>query len=217
MATISDYGTLKSELQVWLARTDSVLGNRVPVFVEAAEARLYNGAGEVGEDLYSPALRSSVMETTGSIALTNGVGTMPTNALAIRKIYRDGDHVGITYKPPEQLAVYASNNISGHGVYYTIDAGQIIVTPAASDTLLLSYYQSFPAITTTNTTGPLLSAHGGLYLAACLFEACTFMQEGALAGAHLTRLRSMIAGANRVTAELRSSGPLRIRMRNPIP
>ena len=90
MATITDYGSLKSEIQVWLARTDSVLGNRVPVFVEAAEARLYNGAGEVGEDLYSPPLRSSVMETTGTVTMTDGIGTMPTDALAIRKIYRDG-------------------------------------------------------------------------------------------------------------------------------
>lgn len=218
MATITDYGTLKSEVQTWAVRPYTTFGNRVPMFVEAAEARLYNGAGELGEELYSPPLRSSVMETTATVSLTDGVGTMPTNALAIRKIYRDGDRVGITYQPPEQFAVFSANNLTAaDGIYYTIEDGVLKVAPPSSDDIMLSYYQSFDAVTPTNTTSPLLSTHGGIYLAACLFEAFTFLQEGQLAGAHLARLRSMIAGANRTTAALRTAGPLRVRLRNPIP
>lgn len=218
MATIIDYGTLKAEIQTWAVRPDTVFGNRVPVFVEAAEARLYNGAGEPGEELYSAPLRTSVMETTATVALTDGVGTMPTNALAVRKIYRDGDRVGITYQPPEQFAVFSANNLTAaDGIYYTIEDGSLKLSPPSTVDVFLSYYQSFDPITPTNTTGPLIETHGGIYLAACLFEAFTFLQEGQLAGAHLTRLRSMVAGANRTTAALRTAGPLRIRMRNPIP
>lgn len=218
MATITDYGTLKAEIQVWAVRPDTTFGNRVPGFVEAAETRLYYGAGEPGEDLYSPPLRSSVMETTGTVTLTRGVGTMPANALHVRKIYRDGDRVGLTYKPPEQFAVFAANNTAAaDGIYYTIEDGELKVSPTSSDDVLLSYYQSFDPITTTNTTGPLLAAHGSIYLAACLFEAFTFLQEGQLAGAHLARMRSLIAGANKTATALRTSGPLRVKMRNPIP
>ena len=43
MATITDYGSLKSAIQTWTARTDSVMGNQVPLFVEMAEQRLARG------------------------------------------------------------------------------------------------------------------------------------------------------------------------------
>ena len=218
MAVITDYGTLKSEIQTWTARPDSVLGNRVPLFVESAEARLYNGAGEPDSELYTPPLRSSTMETTGTVALTSGVGTLPTEALEVRRLYRDGDLRGITFQPPERFHVFAANNTAASdAIYYTVEAGQITVSPSMTDDLLLSYYRSFDAIGPLNATGPLIIAHGGLYLAACLFEAFTFMQEGELAGAHLARLRSLIAGANRTAAVMRTPGALRIRMRNNIP
>jgi len=218
MAVITDYGTLKSEIQTWTARPDTTFGNRVPLFVEAAEARLYHGGGEVGSELYTAPLRSSAMEVTGTITLTDGVGTLPAEALEVRRIFRDGDLRGLVFQPPERFRIFEANNpAAGDSIYYTIEAGQITVAPVLSGNLLVSYYRSYDPITTVNTTGPLLTAHGGLYLAACLFEAFTFLQEGELAGAHLARLRSLIAGANRTATAMRNPGPLRIRVRNNIP
>ena len=51
MATITDYGSLKTAIQTWTARTDSVMGNQVPLSVEMAEQRLYEGSGETGDDI----------------------------------------------------------------------------------------------------------------------------------------------------------------------
>lgn len=218
MATITDYGSLKTAIQTWTARTDSVMGNQVPVFVEMAEARLYNGAGEKGDDLYTPPLRSQAMEATATVTLTSGVGTMPTTALAVRSVYQDGDLEGLTYITPERFAVFAANNTAGGGgIFYTVEDGQIKITPTDSTDILVSYYQQFDAITPTNTTGALLTAHPTLYLTACLFEAFSFMQDPALALGHIARLRTMLAGANRTAAAVRAPAALRIRVRNHIP
>jgi hypothetical protein len=70
-----------------------------------------------------------------------------------------------------------------------------------------------PDITSSNKTGPLILEHGTVYLAATLFEVFTFLQSGELAGAHLARLKGVIAGVNRTAESMRHVGPLRIRPR----
>lgn len=218
MATITDYGSLKTAIQTWTARTDSVMGNQVPLFVEMAEQRLYDGSGKPGDELYTPPLRSQTMETTGTITLTDGVGSMPANTLAVRRIYQDGDLDGLTYITPERWSVFsAANTAGGGGIYYTVDDGVIKVTPTDSTDLMISYYQSFDPVTPANPTSALLTAHSTLYLSACLFEAFSFMQDPALAAGHISRLRSQIAGANQTATAMRMPTALRIRVRNHIP
>lgn len=210
---IDSYSTLKNALQTYAARPDSVFGNMVPTFVELAEARIYDGAGEPGDDIYSPPLRSSAMEVTGTVTMTSGVGAVPTTALEVRKLYVEDQLSGITFQTPERFHELNENASAGTPVYYTVEAGEIKTTPAFTGDLLLTYYRRYDAITSSNVTGPLLTAHGVIYLEACLFEAFTFLQEGQLAGAHLLKVRSLIAGANRTAGSLRYPGPLRVRSR----
>lgn len=207
---IDSYATLKSAVQTYTVRPDSVFGNMVPTFVELAEARLYDGAGEPGDDMYSPPLRSSVMEVTGSIAVAAGVGTLPASALEVRKIYAEDNLSGITYQTPERFEELNANASAGRPVYYTVEANQIKITPAVTGNLLLAYASRYPAITTSNTTGPLIIAHGTLYLEAVLFEAFTFLQEGDSAKAHFLKFKSLLQGANRTSASMRYPGPKRV-------
>ena len=218
MAAITDYGTLKSAIQTWIVRTDSITGNQIPLMVELAEQRLYNGAGNPGDEIYSAPLRSQAMEVSDTLTLTDGEADMPADFLEARRVYREGDLVGMTYEPPERFQVFLANNTGAtDGLYYTVEAGVIKVAPPDSTDIGLVYYRSYDPITPTNTTGALLSAHSGLYLSACLFEAFSFMQEPALAGGHLIRLRGQVAAANRTASMQRLPGPKRIRVRNPIP
>lgn len=214
---IADYATLRSAIQSWAARSDSVFSGQIETFIELAEDRLYNGAGQMGDPVYSPPLRSKAMEVSGTIALTAGVGTIPDTALELRKIAVADQETGLEFLPPERFALYAENANGTVPSFYTITGSTITVAPAASVTLETDYWRRYTTISSSNTTGELLSAHGMIYLEACLYEAFAFMQEVDIALAHLNRARGMIEGANRTARTLGRSGPLRIRQRVAMP
>jgi hypothetical protein len=215
---ITDYTTLRASIQAWTARTnDTVFNGQIPTFVELAEDRMYNGAGERGEPMFSAPLRSKYMEVEGTVTVTDGTGSLPDEALEIREISVQDQKTGLEFLPPERFRVFAANNTAGTPVYYTTRGSTIDVAPASSVTLDLTYYRRYDTITASNSTGPLIAAHGLIYLECCLYEAFAFMQADDLALAHLTRARGMIDGANRTAANTRTAGPLRIRQRNPIP
>lgn len=215
--SIVDYDTLKSSIESWAARTDSTFRGQIPTFVAMAEDRLYNGAGKMGESLYSAPLRSATMEVAGTMTTVDGVGTLPVEALELRKLVVAGQLTGVEYMTPERLSLWSSNAVSGTPLYYTTRGRDVIMAPPSSATLNLTYYRQYDAITATNQTGPLIIAHGLIYLEACLYEAFAFMQETELALGHLARARSMIDGANRSATAIRNTGPLRIRQRVPMP
>lgn len=215
--SIADYGTLRSAVLSYAARSDSVFTAMFPTFVALTEARLYDGAGKVGDDVYSPPLRSRAMEVSTTITITNGVGTWPENVLAVRKLFRDGDTEGLSYMPPERLAIELERYPStGFPLYFTTQGSTLAVAPSTDTTLTLDYYGKYPAVTDTNTAGPLIVAHGLIYLELCLFEAFAWMQEVELAVQHLAKGRSMIEGANGRAMTARMPGPMRVRPRRVI-
>ena len=216
MGVIADYASLKSAIQTWAVRPDNTFGNQVPMFVEMAESRLYDGASEPGDPLHSGPLRSSIMETTSTITLTDGVGPMPDDALELRKVWVTDGQFGITYTPPERFAELSAQSSGGAPIQFTVEAGTIKVMPRLTGSLDVTYYKRFPGIGPSNTTGPLLTQHGSIYLTAALVEAFTFLQQAQLAGAHLAKLKSMIAGVNRTSSALLLPGLLRIRSRRVI-
>lgn len=213
---VSDFGSLRSEVQTWVARSDSTFTNRIEQFVALAEDRIYDGGAEFGDPLYSAPLRSRVMETTDIWGLVDGEYALPDQCLDIIKVFPVGAHFGTTGIPPERFSEYDANTTGGDASYHTIEAGVLKLAPRLTGNVKVTFYQRFPAITSTNTTGSLIVAHPNIYLAATLFEAFTFLQEGELAGAHLARLKGLIAGANRSASSLRFTGPLRTRPRTVI-
>jgi hypothetical protein len=63
---IADYTTLRAAVLSYAARSDSAFTAMFPTFVSLTEARIYDGAGRPGEDVYSPPLRSRAMEASTS-------------------------------------------------------------------------------------------------------------------------------------------------------
>lgn len=214
---ITEYTSLVAAIKVWCARSDSVFSAQIPNFVAMAEDRIYDGYGMKGEPTYSPPLRTKAMEAMATVAITDGSGTLPTDILEARKIYRATDEAGLTYIPPERWSTVAAGAGAGVPFYYTIEGGTIKVTPTNSDELSLLYYKRWDDITVGNPSGPIIEDHGMIYLEACLYEAFSFTQAVDLAVAHAARCRSLIMGANKSAAALRYSGPLRVRHRQPIP
>ena len=213
---ITDFASLKAEVQVWAARSDSVFSNRVEQFVAMAEDRLYDGGGTPGEQLYTPPIRSRPMEATATWAMVAGEVALPDGVLDIIRIFPDGGKFGTTALAPERFAEFSANVTGGSATFHTVEAGVLKIAPAYTGDVSVSYFQRFPAITSVAPTGPLLSAHPGIYLSAVLFEAFSFLQDGDLASGHLARLKGLISGANRSALNQRFIGPLKVRPRSVI-
>lgn len=214
--SIADYSSLRSAVLSYAARSDSRFTAQFSNFLQLAEQRMYEGSGDPGDPTYTPALRTRAMEVSTDITITDGVGTWPDDVLEVRKIFRDGDTEGLSYMKPERLAVELERYPSGNPLYYTIEGSEIKIAPGGDETLTVSYYGEYDPITDTNTAGPLIVAHGLIYLELCLFEAFAWMQDQELAMGHLTKGRAMIEGANRRAQAGRTPGQMRSRPRRVI-
>lgn len=215
---ITNYAGLVEALQKWTARSDTTFTNRVPDFVAMAEDRIINGADLPGGALYSPALRSVNIETTGVVSMLDGIGSLPPRYLGARVISRPSDHIGLDYLPIERFLALAASAGGGMPGYYTIQDGLLRVVPSYTGDLDITFYQAPEALSTEAPVNTLIAAHPMLYLEACLFEAYTWMQDEALALGHLAKFRSMVEGHNQTAKARQFSGTaLRIQPRRAIP
>lgn len=216
---IQDYASLVAAIKSYCARNDTTFATRIPDFIEYAEHRLNHGHGESGDGdpLYSPPLRTRVMEAAGIITLTAGAGAIPDDYLAMRKIARPGDRSGLVHLPPERFAIEAMA-LQGGGTpyYYTIENNEVKVLPTIDGELSISFYKKHPAVSVT-VESPLLQEHGLLYLEAALIDAFAWMKEAGVAAGHATKLNGMVKGVNATSASVRNSGVLRAHPRRPIP
>lgn len=202
---IADYTSLSSEVRTWLARNDSTFTARFPVFVSLAESRIYNGAGKPGDPLYSAPVRATIMENNiATVTLTGGIGTLPSDVLQVRKLYRPTDSEGLSYAPPARWEeLNADADPSSNPYYYTIEGSTLKVTPSYDGTLNLLYFQQFPAVGPSNTAGPMIQEYGLLYFKAVMFYACGFLKDTDSAGNWLSEYRAAVDGINRVSSEIR--------------
>ena len=217
---IDDYAGLKEAMQKWAARSDTTFSNQFDTFLSYAEDRIYNGAGKRGDALYSPALRNRTLETTATVAMASGVGALPDRHLATKRLYFDGDRVGLEYLPSERFSVRSAYSQGGDPQFYTIRDGSIYTFPATDEDLEIDYYQRLAPLTSdsASNTNDLLTNHEHVYLAAVLFEAFSFMQSPDKALAHLARLNSAIDGLNGVASATATQGAsMHVRPRFPIP
>ena len=206
---VADYDTLLSTVRIYCARSDSTFSSQLPVFVSLAEQRIYYGHGSNpdGDPLYSPPLRSKIMESSSTITVAGGVGTVPDNALDLRRVTRDGDQTGMQYAAPHVWSLMDSRQVTGQmPYYYTVEGTTIKVTPSYDGNIAIDYYGKLPAIGVTNKTGPMIIEHGMAYLTATMYEAMSFMQEVDLATAWIARFRSLVHGINNSALAVRAPG-----------
>jgi|GEM_PF-1147853 len=219
MALFTDYDGLAQAVKTWAVRQDTTFSNQIPTFVAFMEQRLYAGSGEGPTDpLFCDPLTSPEQETTGTVTVTDGVGTLPTDVVSIRTVSRANDIVGLEFMSPRQWAAKDADLATGDPAFYTIEGTAIKVTPTYTGSISLLYYKRFDALGPENTTNELLTAYPLLYLSGTLFEAFSFMQDADLAVQHFTRYRAHIAGINTSAHGRRfGGGPLKIRTRQGMP
>ena len=216
---IATYNDLAAAIKVWAARSDSVFSNQIETFVGMHEDRMYNGSGSGPSDpLQCDALAAREMETTATVVITAGTGTMPNSISSVRTIRRSGDKVGLDYMTPRQFALFDANATSGNPGYWTVENLNLKITPSYTGNILVNYFASFAAISVNTQSNALLTAYPRLYLTGCLFEAFSFLQDVELAMGHFARYRALVSGINQSANSARfGGGPLKIRTRQAMP
>lgn len=96
----------------------------------------------------SQALRIRAMEITTTLTFTSGVAALPQDYLDARRMTWTADFnvAPIRYRTPEEFWAYRNRDASGYPGTFTVEAGSIYVSPAASGTATLTYYARFPAL-----------------------------------------------------------------------
>lgn len=195
---ITTYNDLTTEVKAYCARSDSTFSARFPTFVAMAEERIYHGAGQPnGDPLFSPPLRTKVLEATATLTTVDGEVTVPDDYNMIRKVVRSSDPTGITYLPPHR---FDTEKVRGGGtlpLYCTVEVDTLKLAPSWDGDLSLYYYKRLDPLTQDAPSNDLLTTHPLVYFNAVMFEAFAFMQDTDLAGGWLAKHNSLIHGLNR--------------------
>lgn len=137
-------------------------------FVTLCEAKLNNN------------LRVWQMETSTSVTLSSGTGSLPSDYLAWRRVNSSDNPVRqLEWLEPNAAEYnYFANTAAGIAEHFTITGSTIRTFPPASgSSLTLLYYQKIPSLL-TNASGNWVTARSpGLYLYGTLLQAAPFLDD----------------------------------------
>lgn len=163
----SNYTELQAEVANWLDRDD--LTAEIASCIQFAEAR------------FNRSLWAAEREETTTLAVTGEETALPSDFSAIRSLYLVGDPL-VIIEPMALHLLRVSHPFGTTGVpcNYAVKGSDTLVlgpAPEESYTMVLDYYQKIPALSDSNTTNWLLTAHPDLYLSAALVEAFLIVKD----------------------------------------
>lgn len=151
---LANYADLVSAVGNWLNRSD--LTSRIPEFIALAEAE------------FNRTLRTVDMEARATATLTGEALALPDDFIGLRSISQDNNFFTLV----DSQALFNAPTTGGVPRLVAISDGQFFFRPApSSGTIKIAYYAKIPALTSTNTTNWLMTAHPDLYLFATLAQA----------------------------------------------
>lgn len=187
---ITNYSELKTAISDWAARS-GLLSDVTPDFVTMTETLFNYG----DEELDFEPLRCRQMEIATDLTVTSGSVALPDDYLeAIRVTAATSPVRELTYAEPGWFKeAYPSGQDSSTPKFYTIEAGAI---KSVADFELL-YYQAIPALSDSNTTNWLLTAHPNAYLFGGLLQYSIYQHDDAKAQRYQRLLRGAVRGLMR--------------------
>lgn len=204
---ISDFGSLKTAVALWLNRAD--LAASIPDFIQFAATRIYYGSDD--PVLPSAPVRTWSMQTVTTNTVASTIA-LPTRYLSTILIQGDQGNSGqtIDYVSPSQFTRYANSQQVAER--YTILNNSIYLGGTGAQTLTHHYYQSFADFSADADTNALLLAAPSLWLYAALVEAYVFVEADEPTKKYHRLFSGVVTGLNRV-AEEHGGGTLAVRTR----
>lgn len=187
MAIITDYATLKTEVENYLARSD--LTSDAPRFIQAGEELIYSD------------LRVRQMETALSSAISSGVVAVPSGYREMKFAYLDGSPVVplVRVSLEELYNQYPTRSADRKPVMFARNGSNFEFGPYPDDAYTMKgvYYKKLDVLSDSNTDNWLTDEYPSLILYASLFEAALFIKSerdiatfGALYDRHKQRVKS---------------------------
>lgn len=168
---LDTYAGLQSEVVSWAKRTgDTEFEDKAPTFIKLAED-MFN----IGYDGVKP-LRTREMETTASVSVVNGVGSLPADYLEYLWV-KGADGVELEISAESGAEAQYWQQTAGKPRTAVIAGSQIKTYPASTETVTLRYYAKIPALSDTNTTNWLLTKAAAVYLYGSLLHSSIWMED----------------------------------------
>ncbi len=162
MALITNFTTLVAAIKDRANRTDMADAD-AEGFIQQGEARL------------NRLLRMKDMEILGTVTTNaSGIAAYPTGFLEAITVYDSTNALVQPVNADRLVTVQASSP-----KVYALLAGSIYLAPAAAETLSVLYYQKITALTSSNLTNWLCTAHPDVYLYASLWAYAVWQENDA--------------------------------------
>lgn len=201
---LTTYAEIQEGIQRALQRDD--LAGHIPDFILMAESRLASVLIRNGG--------CREMETSATITISSGSGSLPTDYLAWRRVYANTTPI-ITLEnvdPEWALLKYPSTDADTQKYFYIIGS-TIFTKPVSSANLIMAYYQKIPALAANISGNWITSRAPQLYIYAACLEAAPFIDDddrAAMWGSMLDRGVSELTTADisRFKGAVRLRGPV---------
>lgn len=204
MALIGNYGDLQNALAEWLGRAgDPTLATRTDQFV-------YNFESDF---ILDPDMRTIEMEEVDTAVLSSASIPLPAGFIEMIRLkslaVNDGADQDLDYASPayaSKLDISAQQSFAGVGIakYFTVLAGNIIVTPQIyapiGGTLELAYYQFTRLSVAPLGVNWLLQKYPNIYLYGSLIQAAAYVDDDATVAkwsAELTKAMTKLGASDR--------------------
>jgi hypothetical protein len=189
---ITTYTNLQTEIANWLHRDD--LTDEIPDFIALCEATLQ--------------VRCKLVEfeSTATVTITSGVGTLPTGFVGMRSVYwNDSLAQPLQYITPEQFDAMRSWG-DGDTYFYTISGSTIRTSNTETGGVIMTYYAKFVPLSGSNTSNAILSNFPDAYLYGSLVQACIYTQDDAGAAKYSSLFSNAIDRINDNNADRKYAG-----------
>ncbi len=202
---VSDYGTLKSEVALYLDRSD--LASYIPQFITNAARRLNYGSDA---PFSSPPLRIPAMQATAT-GSTSGSIAFPTRFLEIIRLACSDGNLSWDLEYANNASYTTYSNRSDRPVVYSFLGNAIKTAGTGSASYTLDYYQAFEAFSADADTNWLLTNAPDAYLFGALLESAPFISDIPMVNGWYGMFKSTVSALNR-TSMRPHGGSLRVRV-----
>lgn len=168
-----DYSGLQTAILDWSARPD--LTAYVPSLIEYSTSMFNNGQGDVAP------LRTNDMIAVTDLTPVSGVCALPADYLQYRRVVEKASiRRELSYVAPTYADQQYPDRPGGMANDFTIIGSDMYLFPVTSADIELTYYQTIPDLSVSNTTNWLLTKAPQIYIHAGLLHLAMFIRDDEL-------------------------------------